>query len=119
MLINYIGDIDADGELRTNNEYSSPYSFHEYALETRGDKSKIDQWVYSDRLLQWDYDLTRKLMKEYFGESGDFYDHREFDDIQDFLRDRLCASELELISIRKGCNISNGYPYYIFGFKRS
>ena len=97
---------------RTPEKY--PYSYSPYVIQKRSDTYK--DCVYSDRLLQWSYNKHNELCKKHFGNEGQLWDGREFDKIQEFLREYLDKPNLELVGIMKGCNVSSGYPYWIFMF---
>jgi hypothetical protein len=105
-------DIDGNDVERTRDKY--PYSYDAYVTYMNGSKEDIKDSVYSDRILQWDYELTRKIMLEVFGTDGDYYNNRSPEDIEVFLRKRFDKPDLNLIAIMEGCNVGNGYPYWVF-----
>lgn len=96
-----------------------PYSYDTFATYVSpyydGEGKYIS--VYSDRILQWDYDLTRKLMKKHFDNDGDYYNSRDPEDIEAFLRERFNKPKLSLMVIQEGCNIGNGFPFWIFTYE--
>lgn len=94
-----------------------PYSYDGFITYRNGDNSEIEEDVYSDRMLQWDYEKTRKLMKKYFGEQGDYYSNRPPEKIESFLSEYFNCN-VKLIFIMEYCNVSNGYPLWRFAFKK-
>ena len=104
--------VDWDGKpiSRTPDEYR--YSYDAYVVSKKADNYK--HVVYSDRLLQWDYNKHDKLCQKHFGNKSQYWDGRSFEKIESFLRDFFDDKELQLVGIMKGCNISSGYPYWIF-----
>lgn len=128
-LWNYEGELQENGIIRFSNYVNLddnpvkrtpldyPYSYDMYVTYKNGQKEDITGSRYSDRLLQWDYKLTRDLMQKHFGESGDIYSDREPEKIEKFLRERLNEPNLRLIAIQQECNVSNGFPVWWFGYK--
>jgi len=107
---------DGNPVSRTKEQY--PYSYDPYVVwdNRKNNKEELES-VYSDRLLQWDYDKYNKCHKEVFGnEAQIFFDNNE-KDIEKFLQLYFNRSKLELKLIMNGANISNGFPYWIFFFK--
>lgn len=100
---------------RTKDEY--PYSYDAFMQERVLPNSEVKSAVYTDRLLQWDYNLTRRLMEKHFGNSGDYWNNRSAADIQSFLRERLNAPDLVVCYVMECCNVSNGYPLWVIAYK--
>ena len=121
-MVNYINiagssynmNVDWNGNPieRTTNEY--PYSYDAYVVIKKSDEYK--HVVYSDRLLQWNYDKHNMLCKKHFGNDGQYWNDRSEKQIEAFLRDYYEKPDLMLVGIMTGCNVSNGYPYWIFMF---
>lgn len=101
---------------RTRDEY--PYSYDPYVTwkSREVDLKEITGTVYSDRLLQWGYNKTRTLMKKHFGTQGDYYSGREPKKIESFLAEYM-GHDITLIAVQEGCNVSNGYPYWVFHYR--
>ena len=97
---------------RTPDKYR--YSYDAYVVSKKADEYQYA--VYSDRLLQWDWDKHNRLCKKHFGNEGQYWDNRSEEKIEAFLRDYYENPELQLVGIMTGCNVSNGYPYWIFMF---
>ena len=98
-MITYGLYIDLDGKQVDKTPLKHPYSYDSFVTHKNGNKEDITGSVYSDRLLQWDYSKTRKLMKKHFGESGDYYSNREPEQIEEFLRERLEEPNLKLVAM--------------------
>ena len=94
-----------------------PYSYDGFVIYRKGENSKADTTIYSDRLLQQDYNKTRTLMQKHFGNSGDYYDSRNPEQIEAFLQDWLNNKNIKIIFIMQYCNVSTGYPYWRFEIK--
>lgn len=105
---------------RSKEEY--PYSYDGFVQERVLPNSEATSTVYSDRLLQWDYELTRKLMKKHFkdtgiDEGGDWWNNRSAESIQGFLRERLNKPNLLVVLVMEYCNVSTGYPVWRIDYK--
>jgi len=98
---------------RTKQEH--PYSYDGFVTYRNGKNEEINNDVYSDRLLQWNYNKSRVLMQKYFGESGDYWSGRNPKKIQKFLSEYFDKPNLKLILIMEYCNVSSGYPVWRFG----
>jgi hypothetical protein len=106
-------DLEGNPIEKTPDKY--PYSYDDYIIYQTRDKAT--DGCYSDRLRQWDYTLTRNLITKHFPErTGDYYPRSSPELVEGFLRDRLNNPKLELVHILEGCNVSNGYPYWYFGY---
>jgi len=104
--------VDWEGEPieRTPDEYR--YSYNAYVLWK--DKDDYKDVVYCDRMRQWDYKKYIMLTKKYFGNESDYWYGRERKEIQNFLREYMDKPDLILVGMMTGCNVSSGYPYWIF-----
>jgi hypothetical protein len=107
----YIG-IDGKPVTRTKNEY--PYSYDPFVVwEDNHGKSSV---VYSDRLYQWDYEKYNKCCQKVWNNEGQYFSQRQPQDIEKFLT-LYFNKPIKLTLIMEGCNVSNGYPYWIFGYE--
>jgi hypothetical protein len=95
-----------------------PYSYDEFVRFKRGYKSN-DEVVYSDRLHQWDSEKYDKCCLEVFGNTGQYFSNRKIDDIQKFLRMYFDDESLIITAVTQACNVSNGYPYWGFYYRKS
>lgn len=95
--------------------HSYPYSYDPFAV-WEGDYSETDHAVYSDRLMGWDFDKYNKCVGEVWGDSRQIFSNCHHSEIERFLS--LYFDEpIRLTGIEQGCNVSNGYPYWIFYYK--
>lgn len=99
---------------RTKSEY--PYSYDGFVTWRGGENEEVTGTVYSDRLLQWNYQKTRDLMKKHFGTDGDYYFDRKPQQIEAFLSEYM-EKKIKLIFIMEYCNVSSGYPLWRFDYK--
>jgi hypothetical protein len=120
----YVG---TDGKEHTT--FSRPYQPSEYPIRTRhqypysyspivifGDENEKAHSQYSDRLYEQNYDLTDKLCQKHFGNKGQYFNNRDPEKIEAFLKERLGHPTLKLTMIVEWCNVSNGYPLWSFHF---
>lgn len=108
---------DEHGNVVRRTKYSHPYSYDGFVQERCGENSEANSTVYTDRLLQWDYKLTRQLIQKHFADTGidvggDYWGARSAKAIEGFLRERLGHPELRVILVMEYCNVSSGYPVW-------
>ena len=73
-------------------------------------------WDYSDRIRDWfGYEETRSAWKQSVEENEPFSPNQ----LQRYLQIVYSDDNLELIGVMAGYNWSTGYPYQVFGYKRS
>lgn len=104
--------VSADPNVRT--KATHPYNYDPFTM-WRG-QGEPDGGVYTDRLLQWDYEKHNRLCLKHFGNQGQYWADRDTDAIQAFLRDYLDAPELVLCEVQEQCNQSTGYPVWYFAY---
>lgn len=105
--------IDEHGNAVEKTKDEFPYSYDGFVKERKYTDLKATGTVYTDRLLQWDFKLTRGLIKKHFGNTaGDYWEDRSLEDIQGFLRERLSKPELIVTLVMEYCNISTGFPVW-------
>lgn len=104
---------------RTKDEYR--YNYDPFLVWAKKDSyirnTEGSHAVYSDRLLQWDYTKYNKCRREVFGNEYQTFSGDSPDQIEKFLRLYNDNPKLELIKIAEGCNVGNGYPYWMFWYK--
>ena len=111
--------VDEFGEPVKRTKHTHPYNYDGFVQE-RGCKvnpEMTQSTVWTDRLLEWDYKLTRDLIKKHFADTGidvggDWWDCRSASSIQEFLRERLERPTLEVNLVMEYCNQSSGYPVW-------
>ena len=108
--------INLDGEPVERTPWSHPYSFDEHVLWKSDDCTKMDHFVYSDRMMSWDWDKFHESMKQVWKQHGHYFDGDDPKDVEKFLS-LYNGHPVKLTAILKGCNVSNGYPYFVFGYK--
>ena len=92
---------------------NNPYSYTAFCIYKNGWKD-TDEFVFSDRLNSW-YENYRGLKEKMLGR-GDYFSSYEPEDIEKFLS-FLFDKEITLTGIEEECNVSNGYPYWIFYYR--
>lgn len=69
-------------------------------------------WEYSDRLWEWDWDKAEAAAKK----ASESHQVRTAAWVEAYLS-AYFEKEVEIVCIQAGFNVSNGYPYQVFGFK--
>lgn len=111
--------VDRYGNPVEKDRYTYPYSYDPYVVYKKDDRIKesVKGCVYSDRLFQWDSSKFNSLSRKYFNNERQMdWSERNPKDIEKFLIEYHELENLELIGILNGCNVSNGYPYWVFLF---
>ena len=108
--------MNLDGVPVERNKIDYPYSYDPYVQWESDDNKEWDSSVYSDRLMQWDFNKFNTCCQQVFGDEGQYFSNREPKKIEQFLS-LYFEYPIKLIIIQEGCNVSNGYPYWIFHFK--
>lgn len=104
------------GKLQEYSQREYPYSYSEYAIYNSGEWSENDYAVYSDRLRSWYDDDTYNKAAEKHLKPGQWY-VQDPEDVQNFLSE-LFGYKIKLTGIEQGCNVSNGFPYWIFYYRK-
>jgi hypothetical protein len=81
------------------------------------DAPKGGSGAYSDRMIEWDYQKHKSLLKQVFGDEGQFWHNREPSKIELFLKKYFDQPDLELVEIWQMNNASSGYPIWYFFWK--
>lgn len=109
--------VDLDGNRVARTPWSHPYSFDEHVLWKSDDCQKTDCFVYSDRMMSWDWIKFHESMKAVWPNGhGHYFDSDDHADVEKFMS-LYQGCPIRLTAILKGCNISNGYPYFVFGYR--
>ena len=102
-----------------NTPTDNPYGYDAYCIYKSYDYGNTEQkdisMVYSDRLKMWNREKYEVASKAVFGSDIDIFP-TDPQKIQTFLTIYF-GKEIKLLGIEKGCNIGNGYPYWIFYYK--
>lgn len=97
-------------------KWSHPYSYDSFIV-WYGNARKGDSVVYSDRLVQWDYEKYMTCAKTIQAEStNNKFDINDPKQTEKFLS-LYYGKQVTLTAIVEGCNVSNGYPYWILYFR--
>jgi hypothetical protein len=102
---------------RPKHEY--PYSYDPYVLWQHDDESVLDQIngsMYTDRLLQWDFDKHDKLCEKHFGDKGQYWNNRDPKKIEAFVRDWCEDQGLTFARLTEYCNHGNGFPVWLLSY---
>lgn len=91
-----------------------PYSYDAYVIDGKFNKEFEKGYVngceYDDRLLQSDYKKYEALKVKYLSKGTNVAT------AQKLLREWFNNDSIIVVNVMKGCNVSNGYPYYVFQF---
>ena len=108
--------VNLDGKPVERDKHNWPYSYDPYVVWKGNYIKGENETVYSDRLMQWNYEKFNKCCKEVWDNEGQYFSGRSATEIERFLS-LYFEKEIELTVIMQGCNVSSGYPYWIFYFK--
>lgn len=109
-------NLDGNPVERTPHTY--PYNFDQHVIwiSEKFKENKIYSATYSDRMLEWDIEKFSRCSQEIFGDQKQCFDDRDPKDIENFLI-KYFGHKLNLVAIEKCCNLSTGYPIWIFHFE--
>jgi hypothetical protein len=107
-------DLKENPVKKTREEY--PYSYDAYVIWKKDYKEGKGNVVYSDRLMQWDFGKYNACCKRVWNDERQYFDDRQPEDIEMFLS-LYFEKTIKLTAIMKGCNVSNGYPYWVFFYE--
>lgn len=110
--------LDLSGKPIKRTPRTHPYSYDDFVLYKSEDFDPMDSMVYHDRMLQWDREAFGKAASEVWPDKSHsqmFYG-REPADINRFLN-LYFGKEVKLTAVLQGCNVGNGFPYWIFAYK--
>lgn len=103
--------------MKSQNDY--PYSYDAFMVwyndKIKNLCEKKVSTIYTDRLLQWDWDKHNRLCRKHFGDEGQYWDKRDPEKIQAFLSD-WHGKPVILVANIQYVNISNGYPVWRLDF---
>lgn len=106
--------VDLNGKPIKRTPQDSPYSYDEFVIwqDKTADIHKCSA-VYSDRMMQWNSTKFQHCMQTVFGTSGQSFYNSKHTDINKFLN-LYFENKVQLVAVLQGCNVSTGYPYWIF-----
>jgi hypothetical protein len=111
-----IGLEGPDGKPVRKTKMTHPYSYDAFVIFLHDEPKVANGTIYSDRLLMWDFDKHDKLCQKHFGNRGQYWNHREPEKVEAFLRDWCEDEELVLVRVSEYCNVSNGFPLWRFDY---
>jgi hypothetical protein len=99
--------------------HMSPYAYSTFVQYDDGSTLGDPRVVCPELLMFHSNSIIRmekydKLAKEHFDNRGHYWDDRQPDTIENFLRVIVDEPKLVLRRILQGCNASSGYPFWIF-----
>ena len=118
-ITRFFAAVDEFGQPVRRTKMSHPYSYDGFVLWRGGANKEATGTIYSDRLLQWDWDKHNRLCEKHFGNKGQLWDNRDPKLIEAFLRDWCEDPGLKLIFIMEYCNQASGYPCWRFDYRSS
>lgn len=102
----------------TREKHDPLYSYSYSEFFHFGSRSIIKQEgieaVYDDRLWQWDYEKTKRLKAKHCDVRWECATSAQLDAFMSAYQGEPC----EVVALAEGCNVSSGYAYYIFWFRR-
>lgn len=116
LMVTYRGDqylrsgsyFEVDG---AKTKASHPYNYDPIMQFLADEHETLEgSTVYTDRLMQFDYEKANRLMQKHFGDTGHYWDKRAPEAIEAFMRDWNDDPELKLIAVIEYCNHATGYP---------
>jgi len=110
------GAIDEHGDPVARTKATHPYNYDGYVLHRFGANKEANDTIYSDRLMQWDFDKHDRLLMQVFGDKRQAWTQRDPKKIEEFLRLWCEDPELKLILVMEYCNQSSGYPCWRFDY---
>lgn len=111
----YYGVNAFTGDPITKTPQSHPYSYEPFVVWENEEVGATGS-AYSDRMMQWDYEKFNKSCEEVWGNKGQLFHSyiRQPKDIEKFLQLYFDKPNLKLARLVEGCNVSSGYPYWVF-----
>ena len=109
------GMIGIDGKPIERTPETHPYSYDPFFEYMAPEYSESDRMVYHDRMRQWDAKAFRNAVALTWpdkAENQGFYD-KDPRDVEKFLG-LYFGKPVHLTGVLRGCNVGNGYPYWIF-----
>lgn len=115
--MNSLMPINQNGDPVKKTKLKYPYSYDPFIVQ--GSPGEYECTDYSDRLMQWNWDKFYELSEKHFGNRDQIFYDRPIDKIESFLQDYHNNPKLKLVMVSEGANVSNGYPYWIFFYKKN
>jgi hypothetical protein len=116
IKMRYGVNINGEQIQRTPEKY--PYSFDQYCVFKAANFPETTDTVYSDRMWEWSPEKFAACHVRAFDKEGQYFYRQAPEKIEKFLQ-YYFGIDLELTGIEIGCNCFNGYPYWVFYFKKN
>lgn len=114
MIYSAYFDLKGNPVERTMEKY--PYSYDPFVVWKKDYNEKNSRNVYSDRLVQWNHEKFNEACLNVWGNKQQVFHNRKPKDIEKFLINYL-DKNIKLTAITEGCNVSNGYPFWVFYYE--
>lgn len=110
---------DLDGNPVERTPHTHPYSYEEFVVFKSQDFDRKDSVVYHDRMLQWDWDAFTAAARDVWPDTpkSQMFSGKEPRDIEKFLS-LYFKKNVKLTAVLQGCDISNGFPYWVFFYRK-
>ena len=107
-----------DGQVVTRTPSSHPYAYDAYFIWKSDAFRETDHAVYSDRMYSWNSKAFNAAVAATWPKTpmSQMFGGKMPTDINRFLN-LFYGKEVELTGVLQGCNVSNGYPYWIFAYR--
>lgn len=109
---------DLDGNPIERNPEKYPYSYEPYVQWIGDFKREKSTSVYSDRLMQWDYEKYKRCCMETWGKETSYFRNGNPKYVEKFLS-LYFGKKIILTAIMEGCNYYNGYPYWLLFYEEN
>lgn len=110
--------VDLHGNPVKNTKWNCPYSYDAFVVIRNGKNEEIEHTAYSDRMLSWvSYDKWKKCIAKMGDKKAGTFSNNSVEKLEAFLTE-YNGYKCKLIVLMEGCNVSNGYPYWIFFWKK-
>lgn len=109
-------DVDINGKPVERDRYSHPYNYDPFMIWKGDYNAKLDGAVYSDRLYSWDNVKYDKCHREVWGNESQLFNNCSPESIEKFLS-LYFDKDVTLTGVEQGCNVSTGFPYWIFYYR--
>ena len=109
---------DLDGTPIERTPQTHPYSYEEFVVFKSQDFKTDDIAVYHDRMLQWNCDAFSKSVRTVWPDTPEsqMFGEKTPKDIERFLN-LYFGKKIKLTAVLQGCNVSNGFPYWVFFYR--
>ncbi len=108
--------VDEYGKPVSRSKATHPYTYDGFVQWRGGANNEANSTIYSDRLFQWNAAKHDELCMKHFGNTGQYWNLREPEKIESFLRDWTENQNLKLIFVMEYCNQATGYPCWRFDY---